>query len=48
LKAFEGKLDFLAAWICDHQGKTEANHEELMAMMEASEEIVTSSEGCKP
>jgi hypothetical protein len=37
LEAFEArmvaKLDYLASLIYAHQGKTEANHEKLMAMM---------------
>jgi hypothetical protein len=33
------KLNSLASWIDSHQAKTEAKHDELKAMMKASEEV---------
>jgi hypothetical protein len=52
LKEFEAKmmakLDSLASWMDDHQAKTEANCEELMDIMKASQEKIKSPDGCQP
>jgi hypothetical protein len=51
LEALEAKimarLDSLASQIDAHQAKTEANHEELMAIMKVSQETVRSPDGCQ-
>jgi thiamine biosynthesis lipoprotein ApbE len=52
LEAFEAKLmarlDSLVSRVNAHQAKTEANHEELMAIMKASQERVRRPDGFHP
>jgi hypothetical protein len=52
LETFEAnmkaKLHSLACRIDAHQAKTEANREELMAVMKANQETVRSPDGCQP
>jgi hypothetical protein len=42
------KLDSLVSWVNAHQAKTEANHEELMAILKASQGRVRRPDGCQP
>jgi hypothetical protein len=42
------KLDSLASQMDDHQAKTEAGREELMAIIKTSEERIKSPDGCQP
>jgi hypothetical protein len=51
LEAFESKLmaklDSLVSWVNAHQAKTEANHEELMAILKANQGRLRRPDRCQ-